>query len=108
MNKIHSILIILMLSACSSGTYNYVMDYPTDAARLSLGGKVETKINCDIKQVEIISDTSNGIFSRHIKNRVKSICYNKKGVMYITYLFDPVRGPQQDILSTQPNRRFAG
>lgn len=101
-------LLVMMLSACSERPYSFAIDYPIDAARLSLGGTVVAKIDCDTKSVQIISDTSNGIFSRHISRRVSNICYNKSGIINATYNFDPVRGPQQNLLATQPNRRFTG
>lgn len=93
----------LVLAGCvtTSKAYNYQMDYPVDAARLSLSGDARALINCDTREVNVISDTSNGIFGRHIKNRINNICYQKKDTLNIVYHFDSAKGVGQDMIATQ-------
>ena len=95
-----------LISGCSSTErpYNFVMDYPVEASRLSLSGKLVAELNCDKHSLKLISDTSNGIFSRHVKNRVNSLCYGKKGTRNITYLFNAPRTPAYNMIATQPQR----
>jgi len=101
-----TLAISLTVAACAtSGRDNdYVMDYPIDAARMSLGGEITALVDCDKKEVSVISDTSNGIFARHLKRRVWNICFSKQGKFKVTYRFDPVRGTGQNMLATQPSR----
>ncbi|CAK0703274.1 hypothetical protein FGAF467_15430 [Escherichia coli] len=81
----------LVLSGCVTvRPYYYKIDYPINAARLSLGGEARVLINCDTREVDIVFDTSKGIFGRHIRNRVNSICYQRKGPIDIIYRFEPV------------------
>ena len=84
--------------------YNFQMDYPVAAARLSLSGKVAANINCETKTVDIISDTSDGLFSRHIKQRINSICYGKTDSRRVEYSFNADRSPRTNMLATQPSR----
>ncbi|EFG9986379.1 hypothetical protein ACQLRR_004241 [Escherichia coli] len=92
----------LLLVGCTTTakSYEYQMDYPVDAARLSLSGDARVLINCDTREVNVISDTSNGLFSRHIKNRISNICYQKKDTLNIVYHFDSAKGVDQDMIAT--------
>jgi len=101
-----AIISALLVTGCSNTErpYNYVMDYPVSASRLSLSGTVIADIDCDRHDVKIISDTSDGIFSRHIVKRVNGICYKKAGSYTVEFVFDPERGPKHNMLATQANR----
>ncbi|HDS4389401.1 TPA: hypothetical protein QH079_004338 [Enterobacter roggenkampii] len=81
--------------------YNFKMDYPVDAARLSLGGDVHVNIDCATREVNVISDSSNGIFSRHINKRISNICYKKTDKLDVVYRFEPAKGVKQDMIATQ-------
>ena len=103
--KFKSILFTAMLSALAacgndSGRYHYQMDYPIDAARLSISGNAEVIVNCATKEVKILSDSSNGVFSRHIQKRVYNICYMKNETLNIVYQFNPATGVRQNMLAT--------
>ncbi|WP_152527596.1 hypothetical protein ACP26F_17460 [Franconibacter pulveris 1160] len=106
LTKAITLVIALATSACaiSGKPVNYVMDYPVEASRMSLGGEVTALIDCDTKEVSVISDSSNGIFSRHLNRRAWNICFRKQGQFKVTYRFDPVRGVGQNMLATQPSR----
>jgi hypothetical protein len=64
--------------------YNFKMDYPVDAARLSLGGDIHVNIDCAKRKVNVISDSSNGIFSRHINKR-SAISVIRKQISLMSY-----------------------
>lgn len=103
--KFKSILFTAMLSALAacgngSGRNHYQMDYPIDAARLSISGNAEVTVNCATKEVKILSDSSNGVFSRHIQKRVYNICYMKNETLNIVYQFNPATGVRQNMLAT--------
>lgn len=100
------ITISMFFSGCANKdrSYSYQMDYPVEAARLSLSGDVIANIDCDSNKAEIISDSSNGIFSKHIQKRVSSICYRKSGKYKTQYQFIAMRDGTNDILTYQPNR----
>lgn len=104
------IITLLIISGFVTGCantnrpYNYQIDYPVEAARLSLSGDVIANIDCDSNKAEIISDSSNGIFSKHIQKRVSSICYKKSGKHKAQYQFLAMRDGTNDILTYQPNR----
>lgn len=102
------LLIVTTLSGCSSipNEHHFQMDYPLQAARLSIGGEVSAIIKCDTHEINIISDTSGGLFSNHIKRRINNICYNNNESFHVIYKFDPVRGARQNLLATQPNRNL--
>lgn len=91
-----------LLAACGndSSRYHYQMDYPIDAARLSISGNAEVTVNCATKEVKILSDSSNGVFSRHIQKRVYNICYMKNETLNIVYQFNPATGVRQNMLAT--------
>lgn len=91
-----------LLSACGndSNRYHYQMDYPIDAARLSISGNAEVTVNCVTKEVKVVSDSSNGVFSRHIRKRVYNICYMKNETLNIVYQFNPATGVRQNMLAT--------
>ncbi|MHA8112679.1 hypothetical protein ACX122_06105 [Kosakonia cowanii] len=93
----------LLLAGCNNKytDHDFVMDYPVDAARLSLGGDIHVNIDCSTREVKVISDTSNGIFSRHVNKRISNICYKKMDVLDIVYHFEPARGVRQNMLATQ-------
>lgn len=103
---ITTLTISMLVAGCANKErpYNYQIDYPVDAARLSLSGDVVANIDCDYNKAEIISDSSNGIFSRHIQKRLSSICYKKSGKYKTKYQFIAMRDGTHDILSYQPNR----
>lgn len=106
--KYKSLLAIpfLILAGCASANhpYNFKMDYPVDAARLSLSGSVVAMVDCDNKTADIISDTSGGVFSRHVKKRIHNICYGKTGVSKVEYDFNAPRTAKNDMIATQPAR----
>lgn len=93
----------LVLCGClkHSNEYNFQMDYPLDAARLSLGGDVNVQINFATRKINVISDTSNGIFSRHIYKRLSNICYKKTDSMSVIYHFNANKGVKQNMIATQ-------
>lgn len=93
----------LVLSGCvkHSKEYNFQMDYPVDAARLSLGGDVNVQINCATRKMDVISDTSDGLFSRHIYRRLSNICYKKTDSMNVIYHFIADKGVKQNMIATQ-------
>ena len=101
-----TLAISLVSVACASSVKDagYVMDYPLEAARMSLGGEITAVFDCDKKKLSVISDTSNGIFARHLNKRAWNICFKKHGQFKVTYRFDPVRGAIQNMLATQPPR----
>lgn len=101
--KILCAVALLLLAGCTAKhTDNtFQMDYPVDAARLSLGGDIHVNIDCSTREVEVISDTSNGIFSRHVNKRISNICYKKMDKLDIVYHFEPARGVRQNMLATQ-------
>ena len=80
--------------------YNFKMDYPVDAARLSLGGDIHVNIDCVKRKVNVISDSSNGIFSRHVNKRLSNICYKKADNFDVVYRFEPVKGVKQNMIAT--------
>ncbi|MBD8459333.1 hypothetical protein [Enterobacter cloacae] len=94
---------LLLLAGCTNKhTENtFHMDYPVDAARLSLGGDIHVNIDCATREVEVISDSSNGIFSRHINKRLSNICYKKTDKLDVTYRFNSAKGVKQDMIATQ-------
>ncbi|MDS1912684.1 hypothetical protein QSI79_05140 [Enterobacter asburiae] len=81
--------------------YNFKMDYPVDAARLSLGGDIHVNIDCATREVNVISDSSNGIFSRHVNKRLSNICYKKTDKLNVVYHFEPAKGVKQNMIATQ-------
>lgn len=93
---------LLLLAGCTNKhTDNaFQMDYPVDAARLSLGGDIHVNIDCATREVEVISDSSNGIFSRHIKKRLSNICYKKTDKLDVVYRFNSAKGVKQDMIAT--------
>lgn len=96
----------LFVSGCSNSQkeFRYQMDYPIQAARLSIGGEVSAAIDCSARKIKITSDSSDGILSRHVKSRLNKICYKRDDVFNVIYAFDPVRGARQNLLATQPGR----
>lgn len=94
--------LLILLTGCNNQQIqrNYLIDYPIDAARMSLGGHAEVAINCATREIEIISDSSNGIFSRHIKKRLSNICYKKTDKFDVIYRFDLAKGVKQDMIAT--------
>lgn len=103
---LHLIIPLFLISGCSvdNRPYDFVMDYPIEASRLSLSGSLEVEIDCDKYSLQVISDTSNGIFSRHVKSRVNSLCYGKKGMTKVSYIFNAPRTPAYNMIATQPQR----
>lgn len=97
------IAVALLLTGCAANdrSYAFEMDYPMDAARLSLSGETHVNINCATRELNVISDTSNGIFSRHINKRLSNICYQKTGKLDVVYRFESGKGVRQDMLATQ-------
>ena len=95
-----------LVSGCSANNrpYNFVMDYPVEALRLSISGDINAVVNCENNSIQVISDTSGGIFTRHIKRRAKNICYGKTGTQHVHYIFNAPRGPANNMLATQPQR----
>lgn len=95
--------ITFFLFGCSSHEreYNFKMDYPVDAARLSLGGDIHVNIDCATREVNVISDSSNGIFSRHVNKRLSNICYKKTDKLNVVYHFEPAKGVRQNMIATQ-------
>ncbi|MDR0162440.1 hypothetical protein P7L84_02495 [Enterobacter ludwigii] len=93
---------LLLLAGCTNKhTENtFHMDYPVDAARLSLGGDIHVNIDCATREVEVISDSSNGIFSRHINKRLSNICYKKTDKLDVIYRFNSAKGVKQDMIAT--------
>lgn len=106
LTKAMTLVIALATSVCATSGRNtdYVMDYPVEASKMSLGGEITAVVDCDKKEVSVISDTSNGIFARHLNRRAWNICFKKQGQFKVTYRFDPVRGTGQNMLATQPSR----
>lgn len=100
-------LSVTILSGCTNQNivdYRFQMDYPLQAARLSISGEIFAIVNCPDRKIDIISDSSGGILSRHVKSRLANICYNNEESFQIIYKFDPVRGPQQNMIATEKNR----
>ena len=94
---------LLLLAGCAEKHTDYVfrMDYPVDAARLSLGGDIHVNIDCAPREVDVISDCSHGIFSRHINKRLSNICYKKTDKLDVVYRFEPAKGVKQNMIATQ-------
>lgn len=103
---LNAIIPLALITGCtdSNRPYNFAMDYPVEASRLSLSGKVVVNIDCDTLNVNTVSDTSNGIFSRHIKKRAANICFRKSGTSKFEYTFIAPRTPAYDMIATQPQR----
>jgi len=97
---------LMLLAGCTGPRTmnNFQMDYPVEAARLSLGGDVSASINCSTREINILSDSSNGIFSRHIQKRLSNICYKKNNKMTVHYYFTSEKGVRQNMLATQHPR----
>ncbi|HHA1302622.1 hypothetical protein [Enterobacter kobei] len=95
--------VFLLLAGCSSKhTDNaFRMDYPVEATRLSLGGDIHVNINCATREMTVISDSSNGIFSRHINKRLSNICYKKTDKLDVIYRFNAAKGVRQNMIATQ-------
>lgn len=100
--KLLFVAAILLVTGCTNKhTENaFQMDYPVDAARLSLAGDIHVNIDCATREVEAISDSSNGIFSRHINKRLSNICYKKTNKFDVVYRFDLAKGVKQDMIAT--------
>lgn len=96
-------LALFLTAGCANNdrNYDFRMDYPVDAARLSLGGDIHVKIDCASREVKVISDSSDGIFSSHINKRLSNICYKKTDRFDVVYRFEAAKGVRQNILSTQ-------
>lgn len=106
MKKILSVIavssVVLVAGCADKNTdYTFRMDYPVEAARLSLGGDIHVNIDCATRKMDVISDTSNGIFSRHIYKRINNICYKKTDKLDIVYRFNSTKGVKQDMIATQ-------
>ncbi|HCQ7773308.1 hypothetical protein UXO04_23335 [Enterobacter kobei] len=95
--------VFLLLAGCSSKhTDNaFRMDYPVEATRLSLGGDIHVNIDCATREMTVISDSSNGIFSRHINKRLSNICYKKTDKLDVVYRFNAAKGVRQNMIATQ-------
>lgn len=105
--KFHfSIISLLLIAGCSADNrpHSFVMDHPVEASRLSLSGRLVADVDCDNYSMVVISDTSNGIFSRHVKKRLKNLCYRQSGVKNVNYVFTAPRTPAYDMIATQPQR----
>ena len=89
--KLLFVAAILLVTGCTNKhTENaFQMDYPVDAARLSLSGDIHVNI-----------DSSNGIFSRHINKRLSNICYKKTNKFDVVYRFELAKGVKQDMIAT--------
>lgn len=100
------IIPLVLVSGCSANNrpYNFVMDYPVEALRLSISGDIKAVVNCENNSIQVISDTSGGIFARHLKRRAKNICFGKTEAQHVHYIFKALRGPANDMLVTQPQR----
>ncbi|WP_218640525.1 hypothetical protein, partial [Klebsiella pneumoniae] len=81
--------------------YKFKMDYPVEAARLSLGGDIHVNIDCATREMVVLSDSSNGIFSRHVHKRLSNICYKKTDKLDVVYRFNSKKGVRQSMNSTQ-------
>ena len=90
---------LLLLAGCADKhtDYTFKMDYPVDAARLSLGGDIHAKIECATREMKVISDSSNGIFSRHINKRLNNIFYKKTDKLDVVYRFNVAKGVRQEL-----------
>ena len=97
---------LLLLAGCTNKhTDNaFQMDYHVDAARLSLGGDIHVNIDCATREVEVISDSSNGIFSRHIKKRLSNICYKKTDKLDVFYRFNSAKGVKEEMIASHDPR----
>lgn len=94
--------VLLLLAGCTDKQTDYAfqMDYPVDAARLSLGGDIHVNIDCATRKMEVISDSSNGLFSRHVNKRLPNICYKKTDMLDIVYRFNSAKGVKQNMIAT--------
>ena len=94
---------LLLVAGCTNThTDNaFRMDYPVDAARLSLGGDIHVNIDCTTREMTVISDSSNGIFSRHVNKRLSNICYKKTDKLDVVYRFNAAKGVRQNMIATQ-------
>lgn len=94
--------ITFLMFGCSGHEreYNFKMDYPVDAARLSLGGDIHVNIDCVKREVNVIYDSSNGIFSRHVNKRLSNICYKKADKFDVVYRFEPAKWVKQNMIAT--------
>ncbi len=100
-------LSVTTLSGCTNQDivdYRFQMGYPLQAARISISGEVSAIINCQDRKIDIISDSSGGILSRHVKSRLANICYNNEESFQVIYKFNSVRGPRQNMIATEKNR----
>ena len=101
-NRLLLTAITFFMFGCSGHEreYNFKMDYPVDAARLSLGGDIHVNIDCAKRKVNVIADSSNGIFSRHVNKRLSNICYKKADNFDVVYRFEPAKGVRQNMIAT--------
>jgi hypothetical protein len=59
--------------------------------RAYLWGRYSRKYRLRHEEVNVISDSSNGIFSRHINKRLSNICYKKTDKFDVVYRFEPAK-----------------
>jgi hypothetical protein len=59
--------------------------------RAYLWGRYSRKYRLCHEEINVISDSSNGIFSRHINKRLSNICYKKTDKLDVVYRFEPAK-----------------
>ncbi|HFP8179635.1 hypothetical protein [Enterobacter hormaechei] len=102
MKLLFAVVFLLLVGCADKHTdYKFKMDYPVEAARLSLGGDIHVNIDCATREMVVLSDSSNGIFGRHVHKRLNNICYKKKDKLDVVYRFNSKKGVRQSMISTQ-------
>lgn len=97
------IVAFALLASFSASAFNANIGYPVAAARISLTGKVVANIDCATKEIEI-HDSTNEIFTRHIKANKSVMCYKDDNVYNVTFKYERGSKVITNLLTTQPNR----
>lgn len=100
----HIIAVMLLFFSFGASALNLNIGYPVSAARLGLSGSIEFFVYCSNKDLQII-ESSNELFSRHVRKNVSVICYrdNARHEVKIDFKKDEFN---QNMISRQPSRYF--
>lgn len=97
------IIVAALLASFSANAFNANIGYSIPAARISLTGEVNFTIDCATKEIEI-HDSTNEMFTRHIKANKSVMCYKDDNVYNVTFKYERGSKVITNLLATQPNR----
>ena len=103
MKKIIAILILFVSSYANAINTN--IGFPVSAARLGLSGSVDFTIDCAKKDLTI-QESTNVLFSQHIKKNISVMCYLDKDTHNVRMEFKKDLF-NQNMIARQHNRYFA-